>query len=62
MHPYLTQAIAEMRIGELRREAAAYRLARLARRADETERRRPRHFSGAGVEDTRRRTPPCVEC
>lgn len=59
MHPEIGRVLAEMRIEELRREAATYRLARRAARGSEAKRpgrsaRRPALAPG--------RNRSCVEC
>jgi hypothetical protein len=66
MHPGMGRVLAEMQIEELRREAAAYRLARRAASAGRAIRRskakRPGREAGRRVAVAPGRDGSCVEC
>lgn len=60
MHPEMGRVLAEMRIEELHREAAAYRLARRAAR--DSKAKRPRRNARRLAAFLPGRNQSCVEC
>lgn len=60
MHPDVAGDLAEMRIEELRRQAAAYRLARRAARGSKAKRSGRKARRSAGIAPGRNQS--CVEC